>query len=205
VRPFLLQTLDELGRLSPYRRALLRGGGFGMDDETKERGFKIHDKRRFDASGQPRETGEEQEETATETATSATKPPPERVAQDTGKASSLERPAGGGKASAGSATGSEGSGRTRGELTFSSFVVGLATQAFTFLGAAPDPASGVVRQDLAQAAAMIQILAMLREKTAGNLADDESHLIEEVLYELKMQYVAATRHPTNPSGDPNES
>jgi len=178
-----------------------------MEEETKERGFKIHDKRRFDASGQPRETDEEQEEevAAAESPRSAPEPPQERAAQDPGKRSSPQQRPDGGQHDREGATAAAGSGRSRGELSFSSFVVGLATQAFTFLGAAPDPASGVVRQDLAQAAAMIQILSMLREKTAGNLADDESHLIEEVLYELKMQYVAATRHPTNPSGDPNES
>lgn len=177
-----------------------------MDEETKERGFKIHDKRRFDASGQPRETDAEQEEAApAESASAAPEPPPARARREPGKGpSSQQRPDGGEQGGEG-ATAAAGPGHSRGELTFSSFVVGLATQAFTFLGAAPDPASGLMRQDLAQAAAMIQILSMLRDKTAGNLADDESHLIEEVLYELKMQYVAATRHPTNPSGDPNES
>ncbi len=80
-----------------------------------------------------------------------------------------------------------------GELNFSSFVVGLASQAFMFLGLAPDSRSGVVAKDLAQARAMIDILAMLREKTAGNLDEDEDHLMEEMLYELQLQYVREVR------------
>lgn len=84
---------------------------------------------------------------------------------------------------------------------FSGFVVGLAQQAFMLLGASPDPASGVVHKDLDQAAAMIDIIAMLQEKTAGNLSQDEARLVEEVLYELRLRYVAETRGGSPEPGD----
>ena len=79
------------------------------------------------------------------------------------------------------------------DLTFSSFVIGLASQAFVFLGAVPDPQSGAVRKDLPQAKALIDILSMLGEKTAGNLDEHEATMMEEMLYELRMHYVRERR------------
>ena len=79
------------------------------------------------------------------------------------------------------------------ELTFSSFVIGLASQAFVFLGAMPDPQSGDVRRDLPQAKALIDILSMLSEKTAGNLDEHEARMMEEMLYELRIHYVKELR------------
>ncbi len=78
-------------------------------------------------------------------------------------------------------------------LTFSSFVIGLATQALMFLGAVPDPGGGEVRKSPAEAAAIISIIEMLQAKTSGNLTEDESKLVEEVLFELRMRYVNETR------------
>lgn len=78
-------------------------------------------------------------------------------------------------------------------ITFSSFVIGLATQALMFLGAAPDPRGGEVEKNPAEAAAIIGVIEMLAGKTQGNLSEDEAKLVEEVLYELRMRYVNETR------------
>lgn len=78
-------------------------------------------------------------------------------------------------------------------ITFSSFVVGLATQALMFLGVVPDPRGGEVAKNPAEAAAIISVIEMLAEKTRGNLNEDEAKLVEEVLYELRMRYVGETR------------
>jgi hypothetical protein len=78
-------------------------------------------------------------------------------------------------------------------ITFSSFVVGLATQALMFLGVMPDPRGQDVRKNPQEAAAIISVIEMLAVKTKGNLGEDESKLIEEVLYELRMRYVSETR------------
>lgn len=78
-------------------------------------------------------------------------------------------------------------------ITFSSFVVGLATQALMFLGLVPDPRGSEVQKNPSEAAALISVIEMLATKTKGNLNEDEAKLIEEVLYELRMRYVSETR------------
>jgi len=78
-------------------------------------------------------------------------------------------------------------------ITFSSFVIGLATQALMFLGAVPDPRGGEVQPNPAEAATIISVIEMLAVKTRGNLSEDEAKLVEEVLFELKMRYVNETR------------
>ena len=87
----------------------------------------------------------------------------------------------------------EGATGTASELTFSSFVIGLASQAFVFLGAMPEQQSGKVVRDLPQAKALIDILSMLSVKTTGNLDEHESRMMEEMLYELRMHYVKELR------------
>jgi len=79
-------------------------------------------------------------------------------------------------------------------ITFSSFVIGLATQALMFLGAVPDPRGGPSGDpNPAEAAAIISVIEMLAAKTEGNLTEDEAKLVEEVLFELRTRYVSATR------------
>jgi hypothetical protein len=43
-----------------------------------------------------------------------------------------------------------------------------------------------------EAAHLIEVLAMLKDKTEGNLDESEEQLLEAVLYDLRMQYVALT-------------
>lgn len=78
-------------------------------------------------------------------------------------------------------------------ITFSSFAIGLATQALMFLGAVPDPSEGETQRNPSEAAAIIGVIEMLQVKTRGNLTEDEAKLIEEVLFELRMRYVNETR------------
>lgn len=78
-------------------------------------------------------------------------------------------------------------------ITFSSFIIGLATQALMFLGAVPDPRGGEVERNPMEAAAIIGVIEMLAAKTQGNLGEDEAKLVEEVLYELRMRYIGETR------------
>ena len=76
------------------------------------------------------------------------------------------------------------------ELDFSTFVLSLVTSAMVHLGEAPHP-DGQTRRDLQLAKQTIDILAMLRDKTQGNLTPQESQLVEEVLYDLRLRYVSA--------------
>jgi len=90
----------------------------------------------------------------------------------------------------------KGDGASPPSITFSSFVIGLATQALMYLGAAPSPAGVTIEKDPAEAATIIGVIEMLAEKTKGNLSEDEAKLVEEVLYELRMRYVGETRRGT---------
>ncbi len=75
-------------------------------------------------------------------------------------------------------------------LTFSAFVLSLATTAAVHFGDLGDPESGERQEpNLDAAAQMIDILAMLQEKTRGNLTPDEEQLLGQVLYELRMRFV----------------
>jgi hypothetical protein len=74
-------------------------------------------------------------------------------------------------------------------VSFADLVSSFAFQAMTAMGKIPDPAEGhaVVRPDVAKH--YIDLLGMLDEKTKGNLTDDESAMMENLLHELRMAYV----------------
>ncbi len=78
------------------------------------------------------------------------------------------------------------------EIDFSTFILSLVTSAMVHLGEAPHP-DGKPRKDLTLAKQTIDILGMLQDKTQGNLTDEESKLIEELLYDLRLRYVEAAR------------
>lgn len=69
----------------------------------------------------------------------------------------------------------------------------LASSALVGLGEASDPATGLRRVDLDQAQDAIEMLLLLREKTRGNLTPDEARLLEDVLYDLELRFVEASR------------
>lgn len=75
------------------------------------------------------------------------------------------------------------------QVTFSTFILSLASSALVQLGEVPNPETGQMETDLMLANHSIEILAMLHEKTRGCLESDEARLMEEILYELRMKYV----------------
>lgn len=77
------------------------------------------------------------------------------------------------------------------EVTFATFVLSLNTSALFHLGEIQDPESGQKRQDLYLAQHAIDTLAMLKDKTAGNLTADENALLEHILFDLRMRFVRA--------------
>ena len=77
-------------------------------------------------------------------------------------------------------------------LSFTAFVLSLASTAAIHFGDIPDPMSGQTSEpNLEGASQMIEILALLEEKTRGNLTAEERQVIEQVLFELRMRYVEA--------------
>jgi len=79
------------------------------------------------------------------------------------------------------------------EPDFKFFVTTLAIQTSIFLGQMPNPTTNKQEEDLPQAKFIIDTLGMLKEKTKGNLTPEEAALIENVLYELRMQYLAKNK------------
>ena len=78
-------------------------------------------------------------------------------------------------------------------LSFTAFVLSLASTAAIHFGDLPDPVSGEPGEaNLDGAAQMIEILALLENKTRGNLTAEERQVLEQVLYELRMRFVEAT-------------
>jgi hypothetical protein len=75
------------------------------------------------------------------------------------------------------------------EVNFSSFVFSLSTSVMYHFGDFPDPVSQKTEKNLAAAKQTIDILGMLKEKTEGNLNDNEKELLDGMLFELRMRYV----------------
>ncbi len=186
-----------------------------MGDEQDPSGFKVEDKRRFTETGQSRGEDEASEQTGGAGAaseptgaddTGASAPGENDASAPTGASTSDENDASAptgaddtGTSTPGENDASEPGGAENGAarelpaLNFSSFVVGLATQALTFLGAVPDRQSGKVEKNLREASAIIDILSMMADKTKGNLAEDEDRLLQEMIYDLQMRFVAESR------------
>lgn len=86
-------------------------------------------------------------------------------------------------------------GHETGEITFASFVFSLSTQALIHLGEVPDPIDGSTHVNLEAARQIIDIIAILRDKTRGNLDQAENSLLESALYDLRMRFVERARNP----------
>jgi hypothetical protein len=146
-----------------------------MSEEEQERsqGFRVTDRRRFSPESgepQPTQTGESATDTQQEPA------PPQAETQET------------------SAPGrSHEAASDQIEIAFSSFILGLSTQALMSLGEIPAAPGQATRTDLTAARQMIDVLAMLQQKTSGNLDAGEGQMLENVLYDLRMRYVKLKR------------
>ena len=82
----------------------------------------------------------------------------------------------------------------RGERTLEGLFLMLASSAVVALGQTPDPATGQVRdRDPAAASGAIDLLTLLRDKTEGHRSPNESRLLDELIYDLQLRYVAATK------------
>jgi hypothetical protein len=69
----------------------------------------------------------------------------------------------------------------------------LASSALVNLGEAADPETGERVLDLEQAREAIDLLSLLHVKTEGNRTEQESHLLEEMLYDLQLRFVRAAK------------
>lgn len=78
-------------------------------------------------------------------------------------------------------------------VTFSTFVLSLASSALVSLGEVADPQNDEMHEDLLAAKHTIDVLGMLKEKTEKNLDFEEERLIDGILYDLRMKYIIKTK------------
>jgi hypothetical protein len=133
-------------------------------DRSQDDEIKVTDRRLFSSDGSLREEiAEEREEQKPE-------PPREpRKAEPAFERRSLEEPQG---------------------VDFTMLINAMAQPALIFLGEVPHPGTGKPEINLEQARLQIDLLDVLRIKTRGNLSPDEEGLLDRVLYELRMRWVA---------------
>ena len=135
-----------------------------MVDQEKEQGFKVTDKR-----GAAREPDSTHQEEAPQTNDSASRQGAQQQQKPQQESSSAPLP----------------------EADFMTLLFSLYTHAQISLGIIPDPMSQQAMKDLVQAKYNIDILTILKEKTQGNLNQEEDQALEQMLYELRMAYVQA--------------
>lgn len=150
--------------------------------EEKEGGFKVSDRRLFNPDGTLREDALERDAAAS-AAPAAPSPaaPPNPTLQpppEPAPANAFTPPPEGEMPEA---------------TEFMEFLMGVASSAFIHLGLMEHPATGTRQVDLRSAQQSIGMLAMLREKTSGNLTPEEETFFEDLLADLRMQFVALRR------------
>ena len=144
-------------------------------EEPEERGFVVSDKRLFKPSGDKiADPG------TPEPAEPESRPAPDREEPAAASPPPPPQPEGG------AAPGLPA-------VDFASFVMMLTNNIMVFLGQVPSPISGQPQVDLEQAQHTIDIIMMLRQKTRGNLTQEEERLLQELLPQLQMAYVQARR------------
>jgi hypothetical protein len=141
--------------------------GENMPKDQEEQSFRITDKRLFSEDGELRE------------------------ASPSGEAPKQGKPAPSGPA-AGERPQQEAPPGTPAKIDFPSYILSYYTQGLVLLGEVPNPYTNKKEEDLEAARHTVDILALLQEKTKGNLLKEEEQLIESVLYELRMKFMAKT-------------
>ncbi len=135
-----------------------------MAKSEDEGGFTISDKRHFTSEGEVRK----------ETPGQAAQEPVQPGA-DAGAQAQDERPA-----------------DVEERIDFPSYVLTYYTQGLVLLGEVPNPYTNKKEENLDAARHTIDILTLLQEKTRGNLDREEQQLLDSVLYELRMKFMAKT-------------
>ena len=88
---------------------------------------------------------------------------------------------------------------------FASLIVMFSSSAWMGLGKIADPVSGEVKKDLAGARYSIEVLAVLREKTKGNLSKEEERLLNGIIADLQANYAEAVFSEGGASGGEQSS
>lgn len=139
------------------------------DEEIEGKGFAVKDRRRFTEGGETKEQPEPDKKAASADARAGEGAKPEATREERARQAPLP------------------------VITFSTFIFSLNTSALVHLGDYPEPATGKSDTDLPLAKQTIDLIALLEEKTRGNLTTDEESLLKHILYDLRLRYVQKTR------------
>ena len=160
----------------------------GRDDDNEEVSYKVADRRKFNPDGSVRDgvvlDAPKPEVKAAE---------PAKARQVTEKRVAPESPAdedlaiSDDEASDGEIPGADD------PASFVNFLSTLATNAAASLGAVPHPATGKRSLDLDTGKYWLDVLGMIKDKTNGNLHEQEARLLDGLLADLRMQYVTMVR------------
>lgn len=143
-----------------------------MEESEETAAFKVSDKRRFAAGGEAKGEPEAAEEEPLREEAADTRVAEEAGRQTAEKADSEREPLP--------------------PMDFTHFVLSLANTALFQLGLIKGPESES-QKDLAGARQTIDLIAMLGEKTRGNLTDQENKILSETLFQLRMAYVESAK------------
>ncbi len=166
------------------------------EEERSSKGFKVQDRRRFSAEGELKPEFSGGEEPAASPRSAAETAPSTSAQRQAAASEPQQAAAAAGYAAARADAGSHGApehDREAGEINFAAFLMSLSTEALVHLGEMADPAGGQAHRDLPMAQQLIDILGMLRDKTRGNLDQDEQSLLDAILFDLRMKYVELAR------------
>lgn len=166
-----------------------------MADQPGDEGFKVTDRRSFNADGSPREQGEAAAKPDAVRLNKDAAPDPGDFAEDARILPDGGRPNAADKKATSGSEGYQERAATRDfpPPTFDSFINMLAVEAAVHLGLVPNPLEEGEHIDLPAARHMIDTLGMLQAKTTGNLTAGEADLLETILANLRLQYVEVSR------------
>jgi hypothetical protein len=80
-------------------------------------------------------------------------------------------------------------------IDFTTFVLSLSTSVLMHLGLVDGPDGSRAEPSPQLARQTIDLIALLQEKTRGNLTGAEEQLLDQVLFDLRMRYVEVAGHP----------
>lgn len=149
-----------------------------MDESERPKGFQVRDRRRFTETGDARQDPDAERAEPAAPAEPVEPSPPLRVEAEEPRVAD----GGAGERREGAA-----------EITLGTFLMSLSTQALMCLGEIPNPLTGKPEPDLVAVRELIDIIAMLQEKTRGNLDAHETRLFENILFDLRMRFVEKSR------------
>jgi hypothetical protein len=138
--------------------------GAAMSKEQEEQGFRITDKRGFNDDDGSQSPSDSKK---------AEEKPADKPAAEEKTAAGKDHP-------------------PRPPIDFPSYILSYYTQGLVLLGEIPNPYTNKKEEDVEAARHTVDILSMLEQKTKGNLGQEEQQLLEQVLYELRMKFLAKT-------------